>query len=45
LAALGLDKDVGAVDLETGRAIERAGPGAFVFDLKKHDFRILHVKP
>ena len=44
LETLGLREDGRGVDLETGEPIERSGPGGFVFDLKKHDFRILHVK-
>jgi hypothetical protein len=44
LEALGLNADLQATDFETGEPIERDGPRAFVFDLKKHDFRILHVK-
>ncbi|MFH1922495.1 MAG: hypothetical protein ABIP48_21755 [Planctomycetota bacterium] len=44
LDSLGLDEDIGATCLETGQSIERDSPGVFVLDLKKHDFRILHVK-
>jgi hypothetical protein len=42
--SLGLDDRSSATCLESGQSIERDGPGIFDFDLKKHDFRILHVK-
>jgi len=44
LERLGLKAEAAAVDFETGRPIERTGPGAFVFPIKKHDFRILEVR-
>jgi len=44
LKTLGLEAGAQAADFETSEPVERSGPGAFAFDLKKHDFRILHVK-
>ena len=44
LAKLGIASDTQATNLETGKTIDRDGPGVFVFDLKKHDFCILRVK-
>jgi hypothetical protein len=40
---LGLPADAQAVDLETGQPVARDATGAFVVELKKHDFRILRI--
>ena len=41
---LGLKAEAAAADLETGKPIDRAGPGVFTFPIKKHDFRILRIQ-
>ena len=41
---LELPDDVQAVDLETGQRIPRDAAGAFIVDLKKHDFCILRIE-
>jgi hypothetical protein len=45
LDRLGLDPGATAVDVETGRAVERSAPGRFVFPIANHDFRLLEVRP
>lgn len=42
---LGLAGELAAVNLETGAAIERTGPGQFKLPLARHDFRLMLVKP
>jgi hypothetical protein len=44
LEKLGLSSDAAATDSESGEAIDRAGSGKFVFDVNKHDFRMLHLR-
>jgi len=43
-AALGLKPEAEAIDFETGAEIEKAGPGCFRFELKKHDFKVIKVQ-
>jgi hypothetical protein len=44
LPQLGLRPEAEATDLETGQPIDRAAPGVFALQLRKHDFRILQVR-
>ena len=44
LKTLDLKPDAKASDLETGEAVERVEEGVFRFTLKKHDYKVLHVK-
>jgi hypothetical protein len=43
LGRLGLPPDAPAVNGETGKPVQRSGPGRFVVPIRKHDFQIVVV--
>ncbi len=44
-AALGLAGELSGVNVETGAAIERTGPGSFKLPLGRHDFCLVKIGP